>query len=59
MIVPIFAAASLTGIALLVAVLLVILFILFVTFISRYKKCPPDLKEAMESGRIKPEDLTE
>ena len=42
MYIPILAAASLTGVALLIAVLLVILFILVLTFISRYKKCPPD-----------------
>ena len=41
MLIPIL-AASLTGVALLIAVLLVILFILVLTLISRYKKCPPD-----------------
>ena len=39
---PVFAAASLSNVALLIAALLVILFILVLTFISRYKKCPPD-----------------
>ena len=39
---PILAAASVQGVALLIAALLVILFILVLTFISRYKKCPPD-----------------
>ena len=42
MFVPILAAASVQGVALLIAALLVILFILVLTFISRYKKCPPD-----------------
>ena len=42
MINPIFAAAGVGNVALLIAVLLVILFILVITFISRYKKCPPD-----------------
>ena len=39
---PVLAAASIEGIAMLIAALLVILFILVLTFISRYKKCPPD-----------------
>ena len=42
MIHPIFAAAGVGNVAMLIAVLLVILFILVITFISRYKKCPPD-----------------
>ncbi|MBP5585213.1 MAG: flotillin family protein [Lentisphaeria bacterium] len=42
MINPIFAAAGVGSVALLIAALLVILFILVLTFISRYKKCPPD-----------------